>query len=214
MRAFGNNENVTAMKRLLLLALSVLTCGIMTAQDADRMMNTLIETIENKGISCDAEFEVTPGESRDIKLIMKGERWFMQTPETNVWYDGKTGWMGVVEDGKVIEVMMEEVSVEEQISNIPFLMIKYHEGFDVSASDSKTLVLTARDQKRGSYEGILKMTVSFGNDGNPTLIRMRQKDISSDIICRIRRFETGTTKDSDFTFPKEKWPDAEIIDMR
>lgn len=204
------------MKKFILLAIAVLSCGIIAAQDADRMMATLIRTIGDKGISCDAT--ISAGNGNDeirVRLIMKGEQWFLQTPETAVWYDGKTEYSGIVEDDKVIEVMIQECSTEEQMSGNPFLVIKHHDGFNVSATDSRTLVLTAEDQKKGAYEGILKVVVTFGTDNRPTLIRIRQKDMGdSDITMKITRYETGTTSESDFTFPKDKWPDAEIIDLR
>lgn len=206
------------MKKYILIAIAFLSCGLTatSAQDADGMMAALIRTIEDKGISCEAIVSTGNGdEGNRARLIMKGEKWFLQTPEVAVWFDGKTEWSGIVEDDRIIEVMIQERSVEEQMSDNPFLLIRHHEGFTVSATDSKTLVLTAIDRKNGAYEGILKVVVTLGNDGHPTLISMRQKDMrDSDITMKIVRYDTGTTRESDFTFPKDKWPDAEIIDLR
>lgn len=204
------------MKKFILSAVALIFCSFTSAQDADRMMSALVRTIEDKGISCEAEITV-PGSDETLRatLIMKGEHWFMQTPEVAFWYDGETEWNGIVEDGKVIEVMVSDPSPEDQVSSNPFLLIRHHEGFSVSSPDSKTLVLTAIDRKKGAYAGILDVRVSFGNDGRPTLITMKSRDLKDgDIRMKIVRYETGTAKESDFKFSKAKWPDAQIIDLR
>ncbi len=205
-------------RRITSLVIAVLMCGILSAQDAESMVNALVKTISEQGIRCSATIlGSTPGDvDMSATLEMKGEKYCMVTPESSYWYDGKTLWNGLDIDGNIVEVYMTEPDLDEIAGTNPFVLIRRHEGFKLSAPDARLLRLTAEDQEHGA-NGILSMDVKYGDNGKPALLSVQMlisEGTTADIKIRIDKFETGGTKESDFVFPKSKWPDAEIIDLR
>lgn len=194
---------------------TVLVCMSVPAQNAEAIISGLIGKIEKDGVKCEATIHSISnmdGDGAKATLKMKGERYCMTTPESSYWYDGKTLWYGITLDGDIIETYISYTTSEGAALSNPFLMMKHHEGFDISAPDSKTIELTAKDRKNGSY-GIKEMTVILDNGGFPSEIRLRM-NTDDGFIIRIDRYAIGGIDDTDFTYPAAKWPDAEIIDLR
>ncbi len=194
---------------------TVLVCMSVPAQNAEAIISGLIGKIEKDGVKCEATIHSISnldGAGAKATLKMKGEHYCMTTPESSYWYDGKTLWNGITLDGDIIETYISEPTSAEAASSNPFLMMKHHEGFDISAPDSRTIELTAKDRKKGSY-GIRKMTVILGNDAFPSEVRLRM-NTDDGFIIRIDRYTIGGIDDTDFTYPAAEWPDAEIIDLR
>lgn len=202
-------------KTVLTIVASLLAIMPAAAQDAEEIISGFISTIEKDGVKCEATIlnPSDPGAAgAKAALEMKGERYFMTTPESYYWYDGKTLWNGIVMDGKLIETYVSEPSQSEAAASNPFLMMKHHDGFDISATDAHTIRLTAKDKKKGSY-GVREMTVTLDKEGIPSEIRL-QMSTNASFVIRIDKYSTGGTAAGDFTYPAAKWPDAEIIDLR
>lgn len=208
------------MRRLASTIILSVLCSISFAQNGSDRLDAFLKTVGKEGIRCEGTFSGFIGsDDPDMKIsvIMKGDRYYYSTPESVCWYDGNTLWNGIAVDGELVEVYLSNPSDEEIAASNPFLMMSHHEGFGISAPDSRTLLFTAEDQKEGACGGILKISVTFDAEGHPSVIALRsklQKASDPDIILKVTAFRTGGISDSDFTFPKSKWPRAEVIDLR
>ncbi len=206
--------------RHLILTVAALALSItLPAQNAESIISSLINTIESKGVRCEATIrnaDEPDSQGMRASLIMKGERYSLKTPESTYWYDGRNLWNGIASGDEIIEVYITEPSDEEIVTTNPFILIKRHEGFAISVSENGTLVLKAKDQKNGS-NGVLSMTVRFKSDGQPSSIDVRSRlsaQMEANFSITINRYETGNVSDSEFNYPKSKWPDAQVIDLR
>lgn len=148
-------------------------------------------------------------------MILQGKKFHLDTKDMLVWYDGKTQWSYMPEAG---EVNMTKPSEKEMQATNPYAFISiYKKGYDISLRSSQLRNIP-------SYEVYLKAT----QEDNPTqeiYVDVRQSDFTP-LCIRVRQDDewtrisiksyNGTQQFDDklFTFPKEKYPDVEIIDLQ
>lgn len=204
------------MKRILILISLLPVCIVtMLAQNAGDALTKILNTIESDGVKCTFSLH-GQGDGAKVSLLMNGIMFYMSTPESSSWFDGKTLWTGNLFEDKVEEVYISEPSLKEMEDNFsnPYLVIKGHKGFNVSMPDDKTLLFEATDTN--GRNGIKSIRVSLDQRGMPSSAQMRTVNSDDEgIDITIEKFETNikTTID-DFTYPAGKWPEAEVIDLR
>lgn len=208
------------MKKLIVSLTLALAAFPALAQNAEQMFDKLLQSIRQDGISCEGTIrnaDDTNDPGNKVSLVMKAEKYCIRLSESTYWYDGKYGWNGIGSDYNINEVYISEPDDDELSSN-PFVLLMNREAFNISATDGRTLALTAKDQVKGVY-GALSLKLRFTDEGRPLQITMDMliSEKSRNVfrtVTDISSFKTSVTDDSVFTFQKSKWPDAEIIDLR
>ena len=156
-------------------------------------------------------------ESFDGTIDMKGDKFSLNVPEYELWFNGKTQWVYLKGNE---EVNISEPSEDEmQMLNPSLLFTLYKSGFrpkyigekaDIKGKQVYEIELTPSKKK-----DIVKMLVQIGKVSSlPHSITIYYKNNIINIIY-INRYETGKSyDDSHFSFDKKKYPGVEIIDLR
>ncbi len=156
-------------------------------------------------------------ESFDGSIQMKGDKFYLSTPEADSWFDGKTQW--VYMKGSE-EVNVSEPSKEElQMLSPSVLFNIYKKGFNYKYVGERTDIKGKQvyeveliPQKKADMQ---KMVIQINKiSWMPTMITIVNKNEINNIIY-INKYEAGKNyTDSFFVFDKKKYPEVEIIDLR
>ena len=148
-------------------------------------------------------------------MYLDGKRYMLESPDMLTWYDGDTQWAYLPGTN---EVNVSCPTLEEQQTTNPYAFVSlYKKGYNytmkqVNHNGEKAyeVTLKAEDVKTDIQE----VRVNISSRYIPYSIRVRQGQTN---WTRIRihnlqgkqKFSKGT-----FTFPSDKYPDAEVIDLR
>ncbi|MBO4612800.1 MAG: hypothetical protein J5671_06495 [Bacteroidaceae bacterium] len=149
-------------------------------------------------------------------MDISGRKFFMKTEDMLTWFDGKTQWTMEIGDNEVD--MTEPTGTELQMIN-PYAFVNiYKQGFNYkmkqgTLSNGKQgykIILNADNAKQDIREMFLEVDKQY----NPVRISIRQGK-KQWVRLVVNRFSGGQSFSADhFTFPKSKYPKAEIIDLR
>ncbi|MDR2626996.1 MAG: outer-membrane lipoprotein carrier protein LolA [Dysgonamonadaceae bacterium] len=156
-------------------------------------------------------------ESFDGSILMKGDKFFLSTPETDSWFDGKTQWV-YMKNSKEVNIS-EPTQQELQMMTPSVLFNVYKKGFNYKYTGERTdlkgypvyeLELIPRKKT-----GVTKVIIQIGKKDNlPVSISIINKNGINNII-HINKYQTGQNFSDDlFVFNKKKYPEVEIIDLR
>ncbi|MBR4757205.1 MAG: hypothetical protein IK084_00195 [Bacteroidaceae bacterium] len=158
----------------------------------------------------------TPQGTASGTMDIQGKKFTITMPEMQSWFDGKTQWTMLTDDDEVS--ISEPTGAELQAIN-PYAFIDiYKQGFNYkmkkgTLSNGKNgykIFLNADNKK----QEIREIYLEVDNQYNPVRVSMRQGK-SQWVRIIVNSFRTGQKFDSDhFTFPKAKYPNAIIIDLR
>lgn len=192
---------------LLMLTLSL------SAQQDTKAKDILDKTVEkynqSKGIS------VIFGGSQSGKLLLKGEKFQLTTQDVTTWFDGQTQWSYLKQNE---EVNISTPTPEELRAINPYAWLSlYKQGFNYRYSGVKT-----REGKQGheivltpqTKQDIQSITLLIGSDYEPIYIGILPTEGQmQEFIVHNYRTQLNLN-DNAFRFDKNKYPNAEIIDMR
>ena len=220
--------NTKYMKRIvlfLLIAFSYTLCTTSWAAGKDKDTRKFLDATAahlNKcgGISLQFTvstlFDKSVQDSTNGTMDVQGKKFQMHTPEMLTWFDGRTQWTKQMGDNEV--TMTEPTGTELQAIN-PYAFIDiYKQGFNykmkqgtlTNGKEGKKIYLTADN---GKME-IREMYLEIDNQHNPIRISIRQGK-NQWVRIVVNSFKTGQKFDpAHFTFPKDNYPNAEIIDLR
>ena len=148
-------------------------------------------------------------------MLLQGKKFQLNTPEMITWYDGKQQWCYVPETEEVNLTIPTEKEMQA-VNPYAFLNL-YKKGYDITMRESTLrgeqtyeVHLLAQDAKLSAQEIYIDVRRS---DYLLLCIRVRQdKDWHR---ISIHSCQGGQKiQESDFTFPKEKYPNAELVDLR
>jgi outer membrane lipoprotein-sorting protein len=156
-------------------------------------------------------------ESFEGALLMQGDKFFLSTPETDTWFDGKTQWTLLKSSS---EVNVSEPTKEERQIMIPSSLFdaykkKYHCKYTGEQTDIKGRTVHEVELTPRKKTEIIKIGLQIGKKNHlPTSIAIFNKNkINSRIY--ILKYQTGQHyPDQTFVFDPEKHPQTEIIDLR
>ncbi len=149
-------------------------------------------------------------------MQIQGRKFHMSSTEMLTWFDGKTQWSMQAGDTEVS--LTEPTGMELQAINPYAFLGIYKQGFDYKMKKGKLsngqkgykLFLTANN---GAQE-IREIYLEIDNNYNPIRVSMRQGR-NQWIRIVINSLQTGKKfPDSSFTFPKDRYPNVDIIDLR
>ena len=155
-------------------------------------------------------------ESFEGTIIMKNNKFVLTTPDMIIWFDGKIQWTYIPRNKEVN--INTPTDGDLSILNPMFLLQNYKKDFNVSyigestsanAKMANDIVLTSKKK-----EDIEKIEVQIEkNTSLPAkLVVTMHNDIRSTVA--IKEIKESSPSDETFTFPKNAYPDAEIIDLR
>ena len=157
-------------------------------------------------------------ESFDGQMLLKGEKFFLDTPEQSVYYDGKTQW--------VYQKTIEEVSILEprpqdlQALNPVLVFDLYKNDCDYKYKGEKNDIQKRKVEEislfpKGNKDDIRQVDIQINqSDGMPVFFLVIYKNKIENRIY-INKYQTKLNfPDSQFVFDRKKYPRAEVNDLR
>ena len=214
------------MKKILLIivAISALSTQIFAQKDAKEILDKASNNFAGAGAMAayftmnvkDVKAKVT--HSFDGSIQMKGNKFYISTPESDIWFDGKTQWIYLQNSE---EVNITEPGEEEiQMLNPAVIFDLYKKGSKVKLLGEK------KDIKQRSVYEIELIPANKSSEMQKIIILINKADYMPVMfqifyqnniqnIIHINSYKTNQTlPDSTFVFDKKKFPDVEIIDLR
>jgi len=156
--------------------------------------------------------------SFDGSIQMKGNKFYLSTPDADSWFDGKTQWV-YLKDSE--EVNIDEPSKEDvQMVNPAVIFDLYKKSSNYKFTGEKKdirqrnvyEIVLIPDNKKGDIQKIIVQINK--EDYMPVMFTIFYKNNLQNIIY-INSYKTKQTlPDSNFVFDKKKYPNVEIIDLR
>ncbi len=195
------------MKKILQTLALLLLAVAASAQTARQVLDKTAAALSNKG-GITASFSIKGGVSGTISV--KDRKFQASTPQGIVWFDGKTQWTYVEQNGEVN--VSNPTAAELQAINPYNFIHLYRNGYKAELKDVGSLyqihlVATGKGQSIGEmFIRVDKNTYA------PTILSMREGKNWTTIT--VGSFKKANLADSYFTFPSKDYPQAEIIDLR
>ena len=195
------------MKKILQTLALLLLAVAASAQTARQVLDKTAAALSNKG-GITASFSIKGGVSGTISV--KGRKFQASTPQGIVWFDGKTQWTYVEQNGEVN--VSNPTAAELQAINPYNFIHLYRNGYKAELKDVGNLyqihlVATGKGQSIGEmFIRVDKNTYA------PTILSMREGKNWTTIT--VGSFKKANLADSYFTFPSKDYPQAEIVDLR
>lgn len=209
------------MKKTFIILCAFCLATVAHAQDnGEKILDQSASKIKKSG-NIKASFTATTFDGLEEQgsisgtMLLQDKKFQMNTPEMVVWYDGKTQWSYMAENDEVN--VSEPTRKELQVIN-PYAFIDlYKKGYNISMRQT-----TLRNQPIYEVHLVANRTdlatreiyIDVSKENFiPLCIRARQGQEWHRIS--IHSFE-GKQKfsENDFKFQKDKYPTAEIVDLR
>lgn len=208
---------VQRLTGLITLFVLVLIPSTLSAQGvAEIWLNKATEKFKNKG--SEISFRINEeGIRLSGKLLIDGERFFYDTEEMKIWYDGTTQWTLQMGSG-YNELYINNPTPEEQQNINPYILLSnYKEHFTIADGGRKDngkpvhkIIMTPKDMSQASAS----INVFLDSDAMLTSLEFIASDEATYKI-EVRSMRNGLTFPKDtFTYPEKEFPADEIIDMR
>lgn len=190
---------------------------IMTATAANVAADILNKAISRYQSvpSLNVDFRITTQDAGDVEgtLVTAGDRFRLELPGMQTWYDGRTQWSYLQ---SVNEVNITEPTVEELAQINPFAIVSAIKGRfapTLVSSDRKIQVVRFTPTASGASD-ISSMTVTFDASTSwPKVIEMVSS--AGKVVITVTGVKTGgKLPASAFVYNKKTYPGAEMVDLR
>lgn len=202
------------MKKIIAITLLMAMTISLHAQNAATARKVLDRTaavISSKG-GATANFTMTGTKTGTVNgsLAIKGRMFHAVTPQSIIWYNGKTQWTYLKANE---EVNVSTPNEAKQMSMNPYRFINmYQSGYNLSMTDKGKnywVHLTAQNKQHSVQEVYILINKK---NYHPSTIKMRHGNNWSTIM--VKNFKTGKLSNSLFTFNAKDYPHAEVVDLR
>lgn len=199
---------------LLLIAILGVSASAPAAETADAVLKRTAAAIKNaNGLS--ASFVLTSGNNK-LTGTLKSEnsKFSLETSTTCTWYDGKTMWTYNSSSKETTVITPTQSELAE--ANPLYIVNAYSNNFTAAfaksqSAGSKTIVLTPKSKKLGYKSVHLTIPDKSSYPTKVVVIPMSGQKIT----ISISQIKTGQKfSASAFTYPKNKYPKVEIVDLR
>lgn len=207
------------MKYILTCVLCVLSMTL-TAQSARYILDTTTAKIKQMGdVKCTFTATSFNGSTEQAStkgtILLQGKKMQLSTDEMKMWFNGKTQWSLIQENG---EVNVSTPNEREMTNMNPYSFINlYKKGYKMNARQTKLrgkdvyeIHLVARNNTSNAQEIYIDVSK---DDHTPLCIRIRQDNIWNRISIHSLQGNQHFA-DTDFEFPKSEYPNVDIIDLR
>ncbi|MDR0699393.1 MAG: hypothetical protein LBG28_09305 [Tannerella sp.] len=155
-------------------------------------------------------------ESFEGTIVMKDNKFVLTTPDLTTWFDGATQWTYMPRTG---EVNINTPSGSDlRFLNPMILLQDYQEDFNVSyigestSANAKMAYDVALIPKK--KDDIEKIEIQIEKNASlPVKLVVTMRNDMRNVI-HVKELKKDSPPDDLFTFPKSKYPDVEIIDLR
>lgn len=195
---------------VLLMGIAWLQAAAQQDAKAESILNKMADTYRKAG-----GVSLSFGGTQRGKLLLKGDKFYLESGDIRTWFDGKTQWSYVAQNE---EVNVSTPTPEELQSVNPYaLLTSYKKSFNYRYVGEKT-----RQGKRGqeilltpkASQDVKSITLNVKENGSPVYIAIQLHNGEKQEF-QISSYQTGVNlPDATFRFNKQKYPEAEIIDLR
>ena len=191
-----------------------MTLGIYAGNDTPDAKKILDKTaaVVGKKSGAQANFQIANSKIGNTSgtIAIKGNKFNARTPQATVWFNGKTQWTYMKKTDEV-NVTTPTQAQQTQMNPLTFINL-YKTGFKLSMKTVEGKY-EVRMQAENKSRSIQEMYIVIDPKTYvPTQVRMRQKDSWTTI--NISNFKATSQSDAIFTFNKQDFPSAEIVDLR
>lgn len=197
-----------------ILIATLSTMSVNGAVTAGEMMDKAAAKIKTAG-GLSANFMMTSGQyTTKGSLKAQGQQFCIQSTQASTWYDGKTMW---TYNRNTKETTIVTPTAAELAETNPLALVNtYGNSFTAAFAKSHpkgghTIVLTPKSKKLGYKSVHVTISDATGLPASIVVVPNSGQRISISISDVKTKQNFGTT---DFTYPKGKYPKAEIVDMR
>lgn len=199
------------MKRLLLAIAAILTMSATQAQTAQQVLDKCAALVSTPD-GASANFTMTSAQYGNASgtISIKGQKFYMHSNATTMWFDGTTLWTYVAKNE---EVNISTPTAQQLQSLNPYHFINlYKQGYTSTMTTSPTAYtvhLTATDTQKKISEAFV--TISKENYA-PKEIKLLQG--TKWTTFTVSGLKAERQDDAKFRFKSSDYPDAELIDLR
>ncbi len=206
--------------KLKTFVMTVLLCGSVMAQSGEgSLFSRTVSRLKADGPSLvSGTATLNYGDNTDVQdfvLSVSGSKFLLvlEDGETTAWFDSKTLWNGADYGDGIEEIYISNPSPEEVVLLNPAELMKRADSFRITQKGSDSFVMEPKE-KGGTVLGISKVTIRVNTQtSRPERIDLVQDD--SSVSIRIERWlPEQKFSDAMFTCPVDKYPSAEIVDLR
>lgn len=210
-----------------LIVSSILFTGIVSAQNADKKTQTLIQAVKKKynsipsfqiEFSLKSEYQqsnITETETGSMK--QSGDKFYIVQKNREICNNTTTQWLydkesNEIQITKVEQIKKEEILTPNQIFKIfekQFLSILFADDI-VNKLNCKVVDMTPIDKEVDYYK--IRVWIN-PKDNSIQQLRMYNKN-GERFTCTITKFSVIKILDNQFNFDTKKYPKAEIVDLR
>lgn len=201
------------MRRLLLL-ITISAFSLSLFSQNDRQAKQILDKTFS-AISSSNGIRLTFKGTQSGELLMKKNKFYLNSNEIDTWFDGKTQWSYVAGNEEVN--VSAPTSEDLQSVNPYYLLSSYKKGFNYKYVGQKTIngkkvnevVLTP--QRR---DNISSITILITTNSQPLMIKVKDRNNRENTFQVTSYNNRLNLNDSQFRFNKNKYPNAEVIDLR
>ena len=181
-----------------------------SSADAKKVLDKAAAVVGRRGGAA-ANFSITGGEvgRTSGSIIIKGNKFKAITPETTIWFDGKTQWAYMKSTN---EVNVSTPSEAKRLSMNPYAFTTmYKNGYHMSMKTTAAAYivhLQAIHPARSMQEFYVTISKTF----YPQQIKMLQG--KKWVTINISSFRAASHPNSYFRFRHSDAPSAEVVDLR
>ena len=181
-----------------------------SSADAKKVLDKAAAVVGRRGGAA-VNFSITGGEvgRTSGSIIIKGNKFKAITPETTIWFDGKTQWAYMKSTN---EVNVSTPSEAKRLSMNPYAFITmYKNGYHMSMKTTAAAYivhLQAIHPARSMQEFYVTISKTF----YPQQIKMLQG--KKWVTINISSFRAASHPNSYFRFRHSDAPSAEVVDLR
>jgi hypothetical protein len=155
-------------------------------------------------------------ESFEGTVVMKNDKFVLETPDMKTWFDGTTQWTYMLRTGEVN--VITPAGSDLQFLNPMILLQSYRKDFNVSYIGESTSAnaKTAYDivlipKKKDDIEKV-ELQIEKNTSLPAKLVVTMRNDMCS--VIHVKEIKETAYTDDIFSFPASEYPDAEIVDLR
>ena len=199
------------MKRLLLAIVAILTMSTTQAQTAQQVLDKCAALVSAPD-GATANFAMTSAQYGNASgtISIKGQKFYMHSNATTMWFDGTTLWTYVAQNE---EVNISTPTAQQLQSLNPYHFINlYKQGYTstmTTSSTAYTVHLTATDTQKKISEAFV--TISKENYAPKEIKLLQGTKWTTFTVSGLKAERQDDTK---FRFKSSDYPDAELIDLR
>ncbi|MDE5840875.1 MAG: outer-membrane lipoprotein carrier protein LolA [Muribaculaceae bacterium] len=206
---------IRILRTLLILISGIgISLSVAAAETADGMLKKAASGITGtSGLT--ASFTLDYG-SQKVSGTMKaaGRKFALLTSSTSTWYDGKNMWTYNARNGEttLMTPTQREVAEANPLSIVNSYSTDFTAAFAKSQTKgSKTIVLTPKS-KRSGYKSV-HVTIPDGS-AFPSRLVIIPSSGQKVTVSVSKVTKDCKLPDATFVYPKSKYPNVEIVDLR